>query len=148
MVSPEKKVLILEDDRVIQLDFARRIQRLGYISYTASNLEEFIEKNNIIRPNAIILDNTFPLHSTTTNTTNDVGLNLALCYRKINHNIPIAMVTANNLNSMQNIFDQKNINYFNKPIRQWQLEKFLNTINSEKYYIPELIFPCLEQSIA
>ena len=145
MVSPEKKVLILEDDRIIQMDFARRIQSLGYIPYTASNLEEFIEKNSLIKPDAIMLDNNFPFYSTTTNTTNDIGLNLALYYRKINHNIPIAMITASNLNYMQNTFDQENINYFHKPIKKLKLIEFLNTIKSEEYHISELELLCLKK---
>lgn len=128
-----KKILITDDNPVNIKTTTLILERAGYLTESAYNGKECIEKTKSVNPDLILLDISMPETS---------GLTVCKTLRKNNHakNIPIIFVTAHTDNTtLKEAFDSGGTDYVRKPVNKIELLARIKSALIQQELIKKLI---------
>jgi len=117
-VIQNKKILIVEDQRIIASVYAMLFFKKGYEATIAKNVQDALEKTRELNPGLIIMD--VQLNETLT------GIDLARQLRTEGFECPIIFTTGNlHKNTVNDVADIKNCKVLIKPVEFSEIEKLL-----------------------
>lgn len=132
-VNKSSTKILITDDNPVNLDIIKRIvKKDGYITATALNGAECIEKTKIMNPDLIFLDICMPDMN---------GIDVCRVLKQEDQlDIPIIFVTANRQkNVIKKAFDAGGTDYILKPINRTELLTRMESVLLQKIMIKKLV---------
>jgi len=114
----QKKILIVEDERIIASVYSLLLRKKGYDVTITTNADDTFNKTKAMHPELIIMDVQLDGQLT--------GIDIARQLRLEGHDCPIIFTTGNlRQNTIQEVADIINCNVLIKPVEFSEIEKLL-----------------------
>ncbi len=129
-VSGSRKILLVDDNLVIQLTVAQALKKAGYQVFTATDISATLGIVRREKPDLILLDLSFPLDSEHFGGAAQDGFFVVEWLRRTPEaaKIPIIIVSATEPSKYQNQISSKGIiACFHKPLNHEELVATINT---------------------